>query len=130
MSVDVNQHIEHLLSVCDRIVVTTETPFNPKNKKYNDVLADIRDAASIGLAKDAFLVGPNSCKGSWMSPVDVFVAFLDGKFLLGNVGVVLNSWLRSPSWEGDYAVENQHVFWRWLQDNKVIDRFPNSAAQL
>ncbi|MFZ2267341.1 MAG: hypothetical protein WAV95_07150 [Azonexus sp.] len=120
MSVDVNDHIQSLLSGCNRIVITAATPFDPRKKKSNDVLADIRDSGSIGLAKNVFLVDINSFKGSWMSPVDVYVGFLSGKRLIGSVGVVLWGLLRSPDWECDYAVKSHHELLGWLLDHGVV----------
>lgn len=128
MSVDVNNHIESLLSGCNRIVVTAANPFDPRKKKSNDVLADIRNTESIELAKDVFLVDLNSFKGSWMSPVDVYVGFLSGKCLIGSVGVVLGSLLRSPDWEGDYAVKNHHELHSWLLNHGVVGVPPNCDA--
>jgi hypothetical protein len=128
MSVDVNHHIESLLSRCNRIVVTAANPFNPRKKKSNDVLADIRDAGSIVLAKDVFLVDMNSFKGTWMSPVDIYVGFLSGTHLIGSVGVVLESLLRSPDWEGDYAVKKPHELYSWLLNHGVPGMPPNCAA--
>ncbi len=125
MSVDPNDNMERLLSGCNRIVVTAGAPFDPRDKKSNKVLADIRDVASIGLAKVAFVVDPNSCKGSWMSPADIYVGFLSEKSLIGSVGVVLSSWLRSTDWEGDYGVTNHNELQNWLLDHGVMNGDPD-----
>jgi len=116
MSGDPNERISRLLSEINRIVITVAAPFNPKNKKHNDVLADIRDVAVLEQAKEVFLVDPNSSQGSWMSPVDVYISFLNGKSLVGSVGVVLNNWFRCEGWEGDYAVAHSEAFQHWLLD--------------
>ena len=121
MSGDPNEQISLLLSVCNRIVVTAQTQFDPKDRTRTPVLADIRDPAAIEIAKNVLLVEPDSCRGSWMSPVDIYIAFLTGKSLIGSVGVVLDSWLRSSIWEGDYAVSSDHDFRAWLKDHVMLN---------
>jgi hypothetical protein len=119
MNVGANECVERLLSGCNRIVLTMGFPFDPKHKKRNAVLADIRDAASIESVKDVLVVDPSSPNPSWMSPVDLYVAFVDGKCVIGSVGIVLRSWLRSEDWDGDYAVKDHHKFENWLRSHGV-----------
>ena len=114
MNVGANQSVQRLLSGCDRIVLTMQSPFDPKHKKRNSVLADIRDAASIESAKEVLVVDNDAPNPSWMSPVDLYVAFVEGKRLVGSVGVVLRNWLRSEDWDGDYALKDHHEFENWL----------------
>ncbi len=109
-----NECMNRLLSGCDRIVVTRRSPFDPRDKKRNEILADIRDVAAIASAQDAFLLGLNAENPSWMSPVDFYVAFLKEKTLLGSVGIVLGGLLRSEDWQGDYAPRDRQLLQCWL----------------
>jgi hypothetical protein len=118
MSRNINAHLEELFSECNRVVVTSSVPFNPKNKKSIEALADIRDLRDIELAKSLFLVDLDVCQ-SWMSPVDIYLNFMLDKSLISSVGIVLGSWLRSSEWNGDYCLLNHQAFHRWLDGYHV-----------
>ncbi|WP_156455773.1 MULTISPECIES: hypothetical protein [Stenotrophomonas] len=107
--------MNRLLSGCDRIVVTRRYPFDPRDKKRNEILADIRDVAAIASTQDAFLLGSNAESPSWMSPVDFYVAFLKEKTLLGSVGIVLGGLLRSEDWLCDCEPRYRQLLQCWLE---------------
>jgi hypothetical protein len=119
MSANINAYLDELFKDCNRVIITASRPFNPKNKKAVEALADIRDPRDIELAQSLFLVDLNSCRGSWMSPVDIYLNFMVDKSLSCSVGVVLGGWLRSQKWKGDYALLNHLEFHRWLNIHHV-----------
>ena len=117
MNTDVNKYIAELCKRCDRIVITTERPLNVKNKKVNSVLADIRDANEIEFVGFCLQMDMESFNGSWMSPVEVYINFLQSKSLIKSVGVVLQGLLRSEEWNRDYELINYQEFHEWLLKN-------------
>ena len=119
MSTNFNTCLQEQINACNRIVITASGPFNPKNKKSIEALADVRDPDDIEFAKSLLGVDLTACP-NWMSPVDIYLNFMLDKSLISSVGIVLGSWLRSPEWNGDYALVDHQAFHRWLDDHHLI----------
>jgi hypothetical protein len=119
MSTNFNRYLQEQFSECNRIVITASGPFNPKNKNSIEALANIRDPGDIELAKSLLGVDSDAWP-SWMSPVDIYLNFMQDKSLISSVGIVLGGWLRSPEWNGDYALVDHQAFHRWLVEHHVI----------
>ncbi len=76
MSSDIDRSIAAVLDECDRIVVTARAPFNAKDRKRNEVLAEVHDIESIELLWSHLQVDVNSGHLSWLSPPDFYLNFL------------------------------------------------------
>ena len=118
MKLDINQEIKELAAKSNRIVITEKKAYDPKNKKSNIVLADIRENNEIDFICSKLLIDETSNEGSWMSPIDFYINFMNSKSILKSIGVVLDSWLRCTEWDGDYAINNHNEFQAWVSNNK------------
>ncbi len=112
--------IEELSEGSNRIVVTQNSTFNPKRKKENIVLSDVRSIRTVNDFISNFKIDIHSqTYPGWMTAPDVYINFLIDKESIFNFGVVLNNLVRSSHWKGDYAIENASWFHSWLLENKV-----------
>ena len=104
----------------NRIVITKGSPFNPKRKKENSVLGDIRDIKKVEeFWASIKLDQTTKINPGWMTMPEVYVTFLDNKSALFSFGILIDSWVRSSVWDGDYKVLNYHWMHEWLLENGV-----------
>ena len=118
MKFDINQKVKDVTNNCNRIVITEKNPYDPKKKKKNIVLADVQDEREIAFFLTKLNIDKASNKGNWMSPIDIYFNFMINKSFSTSIGLVLESWLRSTEWSGDYAIKNHQEFQAWLSNNK------------
>jgi len=112
--------INQLTENSNRIVITQNTGFNPKRKVENVVLADLRGIEIVSRFSSEIEVDTLSrTDPGWMTAPEVYVNFLNKKQLLFSFGVLLGHWIRSNSWDGDYAIQNVDWFHDWLVKNGV-----------
>lgn len=103
----------------NRVIVTATIPYNPKKRKDNVILADVKRECELDLLRDLIQVEKNEGNGKWMSPIDAHINFMQDKSLLLSLGLVLDCWLRHDKWECDFHLCDCSSFHEWLVRNKV-----------
>jgi len=109
-------------SNANRVVFTNSGAYNPKKKKGNSVIADIRDAQKIrNLYRCLEIIyDPNPETTGWMSPPDYTITSMNDKEVIDSVNVVLKGWLRKAAWKSDYSLIRYEDYRDWLSEN-IID---------
>ena len=112
--------LKNLSEGSNRIVVTQNSIFNPKRKKENIVLSDVRDIGLVHEFISGFKIDIHSqTYPGWMTAPEVYINFLIDNKSIFNFGIVLNNSVRSSGWKGDYSIENASWFHSWLLENEV-----------
>ena len=112
--------IKFMSESSSRIVITQSREFNPRRKKENIVLTDIRGKQIVKEFCSAIKIDVSSKGGcDWMTLPKIYLNFLDEKILIFSIGILFDGWVRSSSWEGDYVIKNAVWFHEWLIDNGV-----------
>lgn len=112
--------IRQLSKKANRIVVTQDGAFNPKRKRENKVLADIRGSGVCNIFGQTIKV--DCCSKAYpdlMTLPVVYLNFLEDRILIFEIGILIDNWIRSESWEGDYAIDNTIWFHDWLIEQGV-----------
>ena len=112
--------IGQLAKNSNRIVVTRGSEFNPKRKKDNAVIADIRDSDIVdNFAQTLKIDISHKADPGWMTWPEIYINFLENKTLKFSFGVLIDYWIRSSAWEGDYVLLNYKWFHEWLLENEI-----------
>lgn len=99
--------IKQLSETSNRIIITQDREFNPKRKKENIVLADIRSDKIVREFSSTIKIDSSrKADPGWMTEPEVYVNFLEDKLLVFSLGLLIGIWVRSRSWEGDYVINN------------------------
>lgn len=106
----------------NRIVLTKTGRYNPKNRKQNQVIADIRDAQQIKILYECLeiIYDPEPDVTGWMSPISYTITSMKDKEVIDSVGVVLVAWLRKAEWKSDFLLTKHEEYKEWLLKNSIV----------